>query len=309
MIDAKKVLIWALAGLAVFACGEESSDDVSKPQEAAATDAEVAGDAEASADASSEEPNPFPEGDGPWAEGPFVAITVEETGPENASTLFHPEEFAPEEAPNPIIVWGNGGGTSPDWYTMLPHLATHGFVVIAPNNTIVTGPELRAAVEWLIEQNEDSSSDFYNKLDPEKVGAMGYSNGSLAVYAMLEDPDRPELVTTVHVSGGIWVGQPHDAILLEPGPTAYFCDGADTKDNCDSDYDVVEVPVFYGTLLDDAVHISIPFPPYSERVAGAATAWFRWHLMGQDHLESAFVGEDCELCQDPNWSVQQKGWD
>lgn len=330
----------ALVALAGVACGDDDDDkndgtntgeeDASTP--AKSKDAATTNDADKSSDTGSmavadasndgmivqnedaaDEGGPrfnLPTLDG---EGPFTAVTVLETGPGNVNTLFHPEELAADDTPNPIIVWGNGGGTAPDWYAMLPFLATHGFVVIAPNNEFVSGPELRAALDWIIEQNDDQSSNFYNKLDTEHVGAMGYSNGSLAVYDMLDAEDPPDLVTTVHVSGGTWEDQPMDPVLKEPGPTAYLCDDTPldqggTKENCDRDFEVVEVPCFYGSLLG-AIHVQVPFEPFMGRIARAATAWFQWHLMGDGSKESVFLGDDCEMCQDSYWSVQRKNWE
>jgi hypothetical protein len=104
------------------------------------------------------------------------------------------------------------------------------------------------------------------------------------------------------------MSDPRDPVLKEPGPTAYFCDGMDTKANCDGDYAAVKAPVFYGTLLE-AVHITVFLPPFVERVNGATTAWFRWHLMDDVTQRSVFLGNDCTLCRDTNWIVQSKNWD
>lgn len=154
-------------------------------------------------------------------------------------------------------------------------------------------------------QNGTPDAELYDKLDAQSIGAMGYSNGSLSIYQMIDDP---RLVTTIHAAGGIMGNGARDAVLKEPGPTAYFCDGMDTKANCDGDYEVVEVPVFYGTLLG-AQHVTVFLPPFVERVNGAAVAWFRWYLMGDETQRSVFLGDDCKLCQDPNWTVQSKNWD
>jgi hypothetical protein len=184
---------------------------------------------------------------------------------------------------------------------------------------MVDGTLLRAALDWLIGQNQEPSSEFYNKLDTTKIGAMGYSNGSLAIYRMLDAPDPPDVSTTVHVSGGIWVsgdiaGLTRDAVLKEQGPTAYLCDDTSTadggtKENCEGDFELVTVPCFYGSLTGGAVHVSIPFPPFRDRIARAATAWFKWHLMDDQSQESIFLGDECGLCQDPNWNVQRKNWE
>lgn len=273
------------------------------PDSAVVSDA--AADAAVPVDAATDIPitGTFPPVTDPWSPGPYTAKTVELTGPAAGYTLYHPTELAPNGVPNPIITWGNGGATVPALYPMLPFFATHGFVVIAANSPMATGQLLSDGVDWLIEQNNDPSSEFYNKLDIDNIGAMGYSMGSLAVYEMV---NYPNLVTTVHMSGGIISGS-RDPVLNEPGPTAYFCDPSETKPNCDGDYAVVTVPVFYGTLLG-ANHVAMMLPPYSDQIAGAATAWFRWHLMADESQKSVFLGTDCKLCQDSAWTVQQKNW-
>jgi hypothetical protein len=333
----RNYFIFAMIGLVILGCSDENDDqsvDDSGLDTQTEQDAAVSKDSSTPAmDAASDGTTGTDDTDASQPafilptideEGPFTAVTETGTGPDGDCTLFRPEPLASDDILNPIVVWGNGGGTTPDLYAHLPYLATHGFVVIAPNSTMVDGELLRAALDWLIEQNEDPSSVFYQKLNTDKLGAIGYSNGSLAIYRMLDSPDPPDLDTTIHVSGGIWVsggieGLSRDAVLKEPGPTAYFCDASPvnaenplsggTKDNCDGDYELVEVPCFYGSLLEGAVHISIPFQPFIGRIAKASVAWFRWFLMDDDSQQSVFLGDDCELCNDPAWSVQRKNWE
>lgn len=296
----------ATLALALIACSDSASNTGSmEVLDASTVNDAASGDAAPEGASGLPPTGTLPAVEDPWQPGPFTPITVETTGPDDAYTLFHPEQLAPDGVRNPIVVWGNGGGTMPSLYTTLPHLASHGFVVIAANSTTVSGELLTAGLDWVFEQNDDPESVLYEKLDTEHVGAMGYSLGSLAVYQMIEDP---RLVTTIHASGGIIGDGDRSPVLNEPGPTAYFCDGEDTKANCDGDYETVEVPVFYGTLLD-AVHITVFLPPYVERVNGATVAWFRWYLMADETQRSVFLGEDCTLCEDPNWSVQAKNWE
>lgn len=47
--------------------------------------------------------------------------------------------------------------------------------------------------------------------------------------------------------------------------------------------------------------------PLSERIGGVATGWLRWKLMSDSTLAAMFVGPQCTLCSDPDWTVQQKG--
>src|ERR1700712_5102330 len=75
----------------------------------------------------------FPAVTDPSADGPYKTKTVTGAGPGSNYTIFQPDPLGAEGVKHPVLTWGNGGSTTPDWYSMLPHLATHGFVVIAAN--------------------------------------------------------------------------------------------------------------------------------------------------------------------------------
>ncbi len=242
------------------------------------------------------------------AAGPYDPVTVTRSGPGSSYTLYHPAELAPNGVPNPFVTWGNGMGTTPDMYTLLPHLASHGFVIIASNSSTVTPEDLRAGLDWLFDENERQGSEFSGKLDTGKVASMGYSLGSDGTFKIADDP---RLTTTVHISGGAF--DKADTARLR-NPAAFFCgdeggDGYITGDvahaNCDSDFDVATVPVFYG-VFNGGGHLGILMSPYSELIREAVTGWLRWQLMADRTRRAMFVGSDCELCSDPDWTVQQK---
>ncbi len=269
-------------------------------------DATVASDALPPADAAPTT-GPFPPVTDLIANGPYSAVTVDASGPNNAYTIYHPSELAPNGVKNPFVTWGNGMGTVPSMYTLLPHLASHGFVIIASNNIAVTPEEMRAGIDWLFAENDRSGSVFYQKLDTTKVASMGYSLGSDCTFKIADDP---RLTTTVHISGGAF--DKADTAKLR-NPAIFLCggqggDGYITGDvarsNCDSDFDVSTVPTFYGTFDDG--HLGILMSPYMEMIREAVTGWLRWQLMADESLKSMFVGAGCGLCQDPDWNVQQK---
>lgn len=258
---------------------------------------------------SSRPPNPttgtFPAVEDVGADGPFAARTVNNTGPGGGFTLYHPEELAPDGALNPIVAWGNGGFTTPDAYPMLPHLASHGFVVIASNNPFVGGADMRSGIEWVVEQNEDSSSDFYQKLDVDNIAGMGYSLGGLATYEIAADP---RVVTIIIVSGGN-VTDDRSLVATLHTPTAYFCTDDDASEgNCAGDYEAATVPTFFGVMngsehTDVADIFALGVQQIMDRMKLATTAWLRWQQMGDESLRAMFVGADCGLCEDPGWTV------
>ncbi len=251
---------------------------------------------------------PFPAVTDLQAGGPFTGATVQNSGPNGDYTIYHPAELAPGGARNPIVGWMSGGSTEPSLYTLLPHLATHGFVVVASNTVpaigaeVELGQEIIAGIDWILAQNEDASSMFFEKLDASRIASMGYSMGALATTTIADDP---RLTTTVHISGGNMVTE---RIAKLHAPAAFLCGENDIADpNCATDFTAATTPVFYGQFAEGD-HLGVLFPPYADRIRAAVTGWLLWQLMADTTLETMFVGTDCTLCKDPNWTVQQKGF-
>ncbi len=264
------------------------------------SDPDAIGDSDSTSDASIPATGRFPAVDDVWEDGPWESVTVNNTGPGGAYTIFHPDELAPGGIPNPILSWGNGGMTSPSMYPeYLPHFASHGFFVVAANTSMVSGDDIVKGIDWIIEQNQDPGSKYYQKLDENNICALGYSMGSLGTFDMADDP---RLTTTVHISGG---ARGDSSVKNLRQMAAFFCDENTTAPNCDPDFDVAPVPVFYGIFLGTD-HVGTMLEPWSARVAGATVGWLRWRLMADETQKKLFVGDDCELCTSSDWKVHQK---
>lgn len=243
--------------------------------------------------------------------GPYTSKTINGTGPDGNYTIFHPAELAPNGVLNPILSWGNGGATTPVDYPQLPHFASHGFVVVASNDPLVNGQEVRAGTDWIVKQNEVSSSPFYKKLDVKRVAGIGYSNGGLA---QLEAADDPRYLTIVIISGANVSEDSRTTNMPKVRtPMAYLCTADDSSQgNCAADFAVVKQPAFFGVMngtghIDVTTFLGIGVDATIKRVATASTAWLRWQVMGDTSYKSWFVGSDCKLCKDSAWTVQQKG--
>jgi hypothetical protein len=91
-------------------------------------------------------------------------------------------------------------------------------------------------------------------------------------------------------------------------PAAFFCGSSSdiAYDNCESDFQMAKVPVFYGNFPGD--HLGI-LGSYATQINKAAAAWLRWRLMDDATLDQSFVGKDCAICQDKAWVVKQRDLD
>ncbi|MET0285766.1 MAG: hypothetical protein ABW352_14900 [Polyangiales bacterium] len=247
------------------------------------------------------------------AAGPFKTKSYGMAGPNGGYTIHQPDPLGAEGRKHPLLTWGNGGGTTPGFYSMLPHLATHGFVVIAANTIPSIGAEdalgkdMVAGMDWLIAQDAVAGSEYAGKLDTAHVAAFGYSMGGLATFTILSDP---RWITTVHISGGN-MGNGAQRIAKAHAPMFWSCGETDVaQPNCQTDFEAVTTQsVVYGTLLG-ADHLGILVPPADAKIRGATTAWFRHYLMGDQAWKGTFAGADCTLCKDSaTWKVLKKNYD
>jgi dienelactone hydrolase len=239
----------------------------------------------------------LPPADAADKDGPFATTIEMNVGP-NKGWVVRPTELGKNGVLHPIFTWGCGGGSNPEAYRdHMSRIASHGFVV---ESHVSTGEAVdhKAAIDWLVKQNETAGSPYYQKLNTAKIASGGHSMGSVATFANAPDP---RLTTTIHVSGGSFDGNGFKSLKK---PAAYFCGADDTLagENCKRDYaNTTNVPVFL-TMIAGVDHIYAARESLSLQVA-----WLRWHLNDEPERKAAFVGTGCEYCKGKFMSMS-KNW-
>ncbi|RFA25772.1 hypothetical protein CAI21_18585 [Alkalilimnicola ehrlichii] len=226
-----------------------------------------------------------------YTAGPFGASSLRD----GAHTFYYPRTLGTDGIRHPVVLWGNGTGTSPSSYGPLLRLwASHGFVVAAANTASAgSGEEMLAGLDRLIQLKDDPDSLFYQAVDTARVAASGHSQGGLGALAA----GRSERVTTVMPIQG--------ALTFTRGITgsAFFLAGEnDTIISASGVRRAYEantgIPAAYGSLRR-AGHMEPSYTGGGYR--GPTTAWLRWQLLDDPNAEAWFVGENCVLCASPDW--------
>jgi hypothetical protein len=232
------------------------------------------------------------------ADGPFTPKRMENVGPSRGSWVFYPEELGKDGMLHPVFTWGPGAGTGPMQYTdHLNRLASHGFVVISQRSS-GRGDTEKAALDWLLAENEKPGSTFYQKLDPKRVGAGGHSLGSLTTMAMASDP---RLSLYVLVCGGCMSGRGGCGAADIHGPTVILGGDTDTgTPNYEGDYKEIQSPVVFLTK-DNTGHIACARNNLSPWVA-----FMRWQFCGEEELRPKFF-QGGEYCTKP-WECKSKNF-
>jgi hypothetical protein len=214
--------------------------------------------------------------------------------------IFYPAVM--QDGAHPIITWGNGTLAIPLVYQgLLDHFASYGFVVIASTSSFTgSGQEMLGGVDWLIDENSREGSPFFAKIDIDKVGATGHSQGGGGTINAGTDPRvictapiQPTPGRVTDLQGPMFlISSSEDRFVPEPWVTS-------------STYDPATVPTIYG-IAQGSSH----FTPLLDggTMRGYLTAWFCAELLGHEEARTAFFGDpgNCEICNNENWVVMRK---
>lgn len=218
--------------------------------------------------------------------------------------VWYPEDMKSTDGTYPLIVVLNGTGVKASKYkAQFKHFASWGFIVIGTEESESwDGVAAESSLAFMLEQNEDSSSIFYHKIDTSNIGAVGHSQGGAGVFNAITEHEHSSMYkTAVPVSPtneqqAISLGWHYD--LSKINIPVFLLAG--TK----GDFEMKMV------LPDDAMiemYNKITAPKAMARKAdcehgdmlysadGYVTAWFMWQLKGDEEAAKAFIGDNAEL--------------
>jgi len=129
-----------------------------------------------------------PQNQGPYQAG-WTSTTLNRDGRNLNSIIYYPSFIEGSNAqidtvsgPYQVIAFGHGFFMQNSYYVSLfKHLASYGYVVIAPQfpdvNHLQLGFDLIFCANYIKSQNQNPDSRFYNLIDTTKIGLSGHSMG------------------------------------------------------------------------------------------------------------------------------------
>jgi predicted alpha/beta-hydrolase family hydrolase len=244
-------------------------------------------------------------------------------------TVFRPKDLGAlvGKAKLPIVVWGNGACANSPWehVNFLSEVASHGFLIVAIGPMPAEGqrggaggptksPLLTDAINWAVAQNTDKASQYYGKLDTNKIAAAGMSCGGLQALEVAPDA---RITTAMICNSGILpdagsgrggmpkLSKEHLAKLRTP--TLYLLGGEKDiayRNGMDDVQRISHVPVFAANL--DVGHGGTYRKPHGGEFAKVATAWLQWQLCSDKDAAKMFAGDPCGLAKVEGWKVEKK---
>jgi len=169
-----------------------------------------------------------------------------------------------------------------------------------------TAPQLIAALDWAEKINKDSSSKFYNKLDPSRMGVGGQSCGGGLATTVAADP-RIKAVAIFSGAGGNASGNAvqafHSPVLLITGDAAHDIAYQRTIETAGL---IKKVPMFMA-WQENLTHIGTYGMPNGGELGRIAWQWFAWQLRGDQKAAKAFKGQACGICKETadGWHVMK----
>ena len=178
-----------------------------------------------------------------------------------------------------------------------------------------TVPQLIAAIDWAVKENDKPGSKFFHRLDTNAIGVAGQScGGMLATYVSGD----PRIKATVLYSGApllnramprgmmpkedakTALGRIHAPVLMLAGDAEHDIAHGGTLQ--DVDY-ITGAPVFVA-WQERLTHIGT----YGMKNGGELTRlgweWFAWQLRHDQSTGGVFKGPDCGLCKEGDgWHV------
>ena len=236
--------------------------------------------------------------------------------------FYYPIEMESSDKKYPVVIFCNGTGVTGSKYSaVLEHLASWGFVVVATEEEYSwNGFSAEMCLRRLILLNENENAEgwesnpFYQRIDFDNIGISGHSQGGVGVINAITDTEHTDLYKAA------FCASPTNQELAESIEWSY-------------DASKVNIPIFlisstgqgdenFVVSLEglNAIYKSIP-DTVQKIIArrndadhshtlyygdGYMTAWFMWHLQGDEEATKAFLGEKAEILTNPYWQDIKK---
>ena len=213
------------------------------------------------------------------------------TGWDGGGVLCYPEKLS-ETQKHGVVVWGPGGGSKPEEYEgIIRRLASHGFVVIGLKESPGDASQAIKALDWMEQQNKDSKSPLYGKLELTKVGCSGHSMGGLeSEQAAIKD--KRVITAFLNNSGDKGAGAFKNIPATKTAAVVFGEKGME-HDNAIRDYNsATTVPACMIEMTGGPRNSEGGYGHGSGPWDGMAAtiAWMRWHLGGETERKADFVG-------------------
>ncbi|MBR5191390.1 MAG: hypothetical protein IKW34_05120, partial [Clostridia bacterium] len=212
-------------------------------------------------------------------------------------TVYYPDNIQYATKPYPVIAWANGTMVTAGFYDkLLVEIAKGGYIVVACDESMsADGKAQIASIDFILEKNNDKNDIFYNKINTNKIGVIGHSQGGRSSVNAANADSRIDCV--ISIAGSNF---DYEVEGLKT-PTLFF---AGTSDLIVSPsqwivpaYDIAEGPTVYASL-NKGIHTSCSTNP--EKYSSYIKDWLDGWLKNDSNALNTFK-DGGKLSKDSAW--------
>ena len=258
--------------------------------------------------------------------GAYKAVMTEDLSlPEH--TILAPQDLSSfgTKKKLPVLVWGNGACANSPWehVNFLNEIASHGYIVLATgiipmDDQPYQGPMSRTdqqieSIDWIIAQNADPASPYYQKIDVANICLAGMSCGGLQSLFNCADPRIKALMIC---NSGLFI----DSSIAMPNmpmpkkdklkdihtPVIYILGGKEDiayVNGMDDFHRIQHVPACAANF--PVGHGGTYRQPHGGEFSVVALAWLDWQLKKNREAAKMFVGKKNLLSQRKDWTLEK----
>lgn len=251
--------------------------------------------------------------------GPYETAYYEEKAMQvfEKYEIFYPAGLADQTGKYPVIVVCNGTGwKASKSKTVYERYASWGFIVIASEEAYswnAFGAEM--AIRHLERLNDNKIIDekeniFYQKIDFDNVGIIGHSQGGVGVFNAITNTEHKDVykaaiaLSPTNKALAQALEWPYDAMKTDVPIMLVSGEGGGD----DWVVTLEGLTEIYDDIRSQKVMLRRKNTPHGETQYsedGYVTAWFMWHLQGDQNAAKAFVGDQAELLTNPLYQDQR----
>ncbi len=212
-------------------------------------------------------------------------------------TVYYPDNIDVVSKPYPVIAWANGTMVTSGFYDkLLIEIAKGGYIVVACDESMsADGTAQIASIDFILSKNNDKNDIFYNKIDTNKIGVIGHSQGGRSSVNAAVADSRIDCVVSIAGSNFDYEVEGLNK------PTLFF---AGTNDMIVSPsqwiepaYEIAKGPTVYASL-NGGIHTTCSTNP--EKYSGYIIDWFDGWLKNDSKALNTFK-DGGKLSKDSAW--------
>lgn len=235
-------------------------------------------------------------------------------------SVWYPKKLETGDETYPVVVMANGTGVPASKYApVFEHLASWGFIVIGNEDASSwNGDSSAESLDYILALNKTEDSLFYCKVNTEKIGIAGHSQGGVGAINAIVNQSNGNLYKTIYTASTTHLDLAqklkwfYDVSKIE---VPYFMTAgtlkADAGDGLENSSNAGIAPLWslqenFDAVSNDVLKVLArrsgtdhgDMLPFAD---GYMTAWFMYILKDDTEAGSVFLGDNAEILSNSNW--------